>query len=166
MLSTCAHMQVAASARPEPALDIHDTYDGSDEEIERQLPATESAPRGARRFSEKYSENPAQVPLPAYTGFENKALLSLQQPRMIERSSCLIFAVCHLRRHAVCSTRADVDLRCAERCWSRDRRSAEQPAEISQIHAPLRKPNVIIQKHQPCKVSVDCPCGLGRPWWV
>lgn len=54
-------MQVAASARPEPAVDIHDTYDGSDEEIERQLPATESAPRGARRFSEKYSENRAQV---------------------------------------------------------------------------------------------------------
>ncbi|CAL5220885.1 g2975 [Coccomyxa viridis] len=54
-----AHL-VAASARPEPAVDIHDTYDGSDEEIERQLPATESAPRGARRFSEKYSENRAQ----------------------------------------------------------------------------------------------------------
>lgn len=46
-------------------MDVHDTYDGSDEEIERQAPATESAPRGARRFSEKYPENKAQVNLPA-----------------------------------------------------------------------------------------------------
>ena len=59
MWGPCA--QVAASARPEPAVDVHDMYEGSDEEIERQLPATESAPRGARRFSEKYSENKAQV---------------------------------------------------------------------------------------------------------
>ena len=65
MLRACAHMQVAASARPEPAVDIHDTYEGSDEEIERELPATESAPRGARRFSEKYSDAQAQVRLPA-----------------------------------------------------------------------------------------------------
>ena len=62
------HMQVAASARPEPLVDVHDTYDGSDEEIERQAPATESAPRGARRFSEKYSDNKAQVILPACCG--------------------------------------------------------------------------------------------------
>ncbi len=29
----------------------------SDEEIERQPPGTESAPKGARRFSEKYSDD-------------------------------------------------------------------------------------------------------------
>ena len=47
-------------------MDVHDMYEGSDEEIEKQPPATESAPRGARRFSEKYSDNQAQVNPPAW----------------------------------------------------------------------------------------------------
>ena len=36
-------------------MDVGDGYEDSDEEVERQPPGTESAPKGARRFSEKYS---------------------------------------------------------------------------------------------------------------
>lgn len=53
--------QVTASVRPQPAVDVHDDYEGSDEEFEREPAASESAPRGARRFSEKYSDDKAQV---------------------------------------------------------------------------------------------------------
>ena len=42
-------------------MDVHGSFEDSDEDIEKQPPATKSAPRGARRFSEKYSETEAQV---------------------------------------------------------------------------------------------------------
>ena len=38
-------------------MDVGDGYEDSDEEIERHPPGTECAPKGARRFSEKYSED-------------------------------------------------------------------------------------------------------------
>ena len=53
----CAGAQVAASPRLEPAVEVLEGCEESDEEVEKAGPATEAAPRGARRFSEKYSSD-------------------------------------------------------------------------------------------------------------
>ena len=38
-------------------MEVLDGCEDSDEEVEKRAPATEAAPKGARRFSEKYSSN-------------------------------------------------------------------------------------------------------------
>ena len=38
-------------------MEVLEGCEDSDEEVEKQAPATEAAPRGARRFSEKYSSD-------------------------------------------------------------------------------------------------------------
>ena len=38
-------------------MEVLEGCEDSDEEVEKQAPATEAAPKGARRFSEKYSSN-------------------------------------------------------------------------------------------------------------
>ena len=55
--SPYAGAQVSATPRPEPAVEVLEGCEDSDEEVEKQAPATEAAPRGARRFSEKYSSD-------------------------------------------------------------------------------------------------------------
>ena len=38
-------------------MEVLEGCEDSDEEVEKQAPATEAAPKGARRFSEKYFSN-------------------------------------------------------------------------------------------------------------
>ena len=71
----CAGAQVSASPRPEPAVEVLEGCDDSDEEVEKQAPATEAAPKGARRFSEKYSSD-GQLQASAL-----RFLVTFQRPR-------------------------------------------------------------------------------------
>lgn len=73
--SLYAGAQVSASPRPEPAVEVLEGCEDSDEEVEKQAPATEAAPRGARRFSEKYSSD-GRVQASAL-----RSLVAFQRPR-------------------------------------------------------------------------------------
>ncbi len=66
--------QIAGSARAAPAAEVEEYLDDGDEQVEKMAPPVDpkGLPRGARRFSEKYSDdgNPSsrvRIPLFAAT---------------------------------------------------------------------------------------------------
>lgn len=67
--------QIAGSARAAPAAEAEEHFDDGDEQVEKMAPPVDpkGLPRGARRFSEKYSDDgnsssrvriPAAAPIP------------------------------------------------------------------------------------------------------